>query len=189
MKEKIVAQLQESARVKLACADVLSENLTQAVEAVVATFRAGGKLFIVGNGGSAADAQHIAAELIGRFKNQLNAFPAIALTTNASILTAIGNDSGYDGVFSHQIKALANHSADILLAISTSGNSRSILQAVETAKGKKMVVIGFSGEGGALQKMVDIAMAVPSQDTQRIQEAHITLGHIMCDLVQHEMSN
>ncbi len=187
MKEEIVAQLKESARVKLAVADSLADVIAGAAKAIAEAFRAGGKLLIIGNGGSAADAQHMAAELVSRFKLERKALPALALTTDTSILSAIGNDSGFEFVFSRQVEALANHPSDILLAISTSGNSRNVLKAVTAAKRRKLQTVCLTGQGGALRTMVDFAIAVPSKDTQRIQEAHGTIGHILCGLVEQEL--
>lgn len=187
MKEEIIAQLKESARVKLAIADRLVDAIVHAAQAVAAAFRAGGKLLIIGNGGSAADAQHLAAEFVSRFKMERKALPAIALTTDTSILSAIGNDIGFDVVFSRQLEALANHESDIVLAISTSGNSVNILKAVAYAKEKKLRTIGLTRDGGKLKDAVDIAIAVPSADTQRIQEAHITVGHILCYSIEREL--
>lgn len=187
IEENVVSQLKESARLKLMLADTISAQIVEAALAVTEAFKAGGKLFIMGNGGSAADAQHLATEFISRFKIERKALPAIALTTDSSILSAIGNDVGFETVFSRQLEALANHKSDMILAISTSGNSANVLAAVVYAKGKRLRTIGLTRDGGMLKDMVDIAIAVPSQDTQRIQEAHITIGHILCDVIEQEL--
>ncbi len=187
MKEEIIAQLKESARVKVAVADSLSGVIAAAAQAVADAFSSGGKLLIMGNGGSAADAQHMAAEFVSRFKLERRALPAIALTTDSSILSAIGNDIGFDAVFARQVEALANHPRDTVLAISTSGNSRNVLRAVALAKRKGLQTIGLTGQGGALKARVDFAVVVPSKDTQRIQEAHLAIEHIICDCVERAL--
>lgn len=186
MKKAINAQMRESVRVHQALPRV-APALARAARAIAGAFRSGGKLLIMGNGGSAADAQHMAAEFVSRFKLKRRALPAIALTTDSSILSAIGNDRGFEFVFSRQVEALANHPSDILLAISTSGNSRNVLAAVALAKRKGLQTIGLTGQGGALKAQVDFAVAVPSQDTQRIQEAHLVIEHIICDCVEREL--
>lgn len=187
MKEEVITQLKESARVKLMVAERLSDSIVRAAEAIAGAFRAGGKLLIIGNGGSAADAQHIAAEFISRFKLERKALPAIALTTDSSILSAIGNDCGFELVFSRQVEALANHPADILFAISTSGASVNVLKAIATAKEKNIKTVALTKHSGPLKDMVDFPIAVPSEETQRIQEAHGTIAHIICDLVERTL--
>jgi len=148
----------------------------------------GGKLLIAGNGGSAADAQHIAAELTGRFVRERKPLPAIALHANTSALTAIGNDYGYEQVFARELSAFAGPS-DVLLAISTSGNSRNILRAIEAARSKKVAVIGLTGEsGGQMRTTCDLCLCVPSKSTARIQEMHITIGHAICELVEEALA-
>ena len=188
MRQIVVEQLNESARVKQKTAELLADAIVGAAQIIIDAYRRGGKVLLIGNGGSAADAQHIAGELVGRFKLERKALPAMALTTNTSILTALGNDYHYDIVFARKVEAFANHSADVLIAISTSGNSPNILRAVEVAKSRGISVIGFLGKGGGkLKDMVDLALIVPSDDTQRIQETHITIGHIVCDLVEQTL--
>ncbi|QQG45430.1 MAG: D-sedoheptulose 7-phosphate isomerase [Candidatus Sungiibacteriota bacterium] len=188
MKKEVIRQLQESAEVKVKSAETLADLVVQAAEMIADTYQGGGKVLIMGNGGSAADAQHIAGELVGRFRKERRALPAIALTTDTSILTALGNDYGYDLIFARQVEALANHPKDLLLAISTSGNSPNVMRAVEEGKKRNLRVIGFLGRGGGkLKDLVDCALVVPSDDTQRIQETHITLGHIICDLVERAL--
>ena len=150
---------------------------------VVETLQAGGKVLLMGNGGSAADAQHIAAELVGRFERERRGLPALALTTDTSILTAIGNDFHFDQVFSRQIEALARP-GDLVIGLSTSGNSPNVLEAVRVAKERGIKTIALAGkDGGKLSRQADIAIVVPSQNTARIQEVHITVGHIICAAV------
>lgn len=191
MRDLIVRQLKESAAVKIKTAELLSDVIARAADIIIDSYRKGGKVLLIGNGGSAADAQHIASELVsnlnpGTFVRP--ALPALALTTNTSALTAISNDHGYDTVFARKVEAFANHPSDVLVAITTSGNSPNILKAVETAKAKGLTVIGLTGRGGGrLKDMVDLALIVPSDDTQRIQEAHIAIGHIICDLVERKL--
>lgn len=150
----------------------------------ISTYQNGHKILIAGNGGSAADAQHIAGELVSRFYFDRPALPAIALTTDTSILTAIGNDYGFEYIFSRQIEANGNE-GDLFIAISTSGNSKNILTAIQAARLKKMKVIGFSGNsGGAMDKLCDLCLKVPSSETPRIQETHLLLGHLICDSIE-----
>ena len=189
MREVIIRELEESANIKRTVAQNLSDIIADAARIILKAYKAGRKVLLIGNGGSAADAQHIAAELVGRFKLERSGLPAIALTTNTSTLTALANDYGYDSVFSRQVEALANDK-DVLIAITTSGTSPNILKAVETAHSKGVVVIALTGKnGGKLKGMADLAIAVPSDNTPRIQEAHITIGHIICHLVEKELFN
>jgi len=147
----------------------------------------GKKVLIAGNGGSAADAQHIAAELVGRFQMNRGAFPAIALTTDTSILTAVGNDFGFDQIFVRQVEALKNP-GDIFIGISTSGNSRNLIKTVELCRDESIKSIGFLGNGGGeLGRLVDLPIVVNSMNTARIQEAHITISHILCELVENSI--
>ena len=187
MREVVIRELEESANIKRIMAQNLADVIADAARIILNVYRAGGKVLLVGNGGSAADAQHIAAELVGRFKLERVGLPAIALTTNTSSLTALANDYGYDTVFSRQLEALASDK-DVLIAITTSGTSTNILKAVEMARSKGLVVIALTGEnGGKLKDMADSTIVVPSNDTARIQEAHITIGHIICHLVEKEL--
>lgn len=143
----------------------------------------GGKILLCGNGGSAADAQHIAAELVGRFSHARRGLPAIALTTDSSALTAIGNDFGFEQVFARQVEALARE-GDVLIGISTSGNSRNVIEAVKVARNMGVTTIGLlGGGGGVLKDLVDHVLIVPSHDTPRIQECHILIGHIWCAMI------
>jgi phosphoheptose isomerase len=160
-----------------------------AAAAVVDAMRSGGKLMLCGNGGSAADCQHIAAELVSTLNHQFprQGFPAIALTTDSSIITASANDFGYDGIFERQAQALGR-AGDVLAAITTSGNSTNVLRAVRYASAHGMRTIGLTGSpGGDLAGLVEIAICVPSSCTQHIQETHITIGHILCDLVEQAL--
>lgn len=166
----------------------MASEVAKAVEMIRASLAAGGKLLIAGNGGSAADAQHIAAELTGRFVRERKPLPALALHANSSALTAIGNDYGYEHVFARELAAHARP-GDVLLAISTSGGSKNILRAIEEAREKKVAVIGMTGEsGGAMRTACDLCLCVPSKSTARIQEMHIMIGHTICELVEEGMT-
>ena len=161
----------------------LEADIKKACEAAVATLKAGGKILLCGNGGSAADAQHIAAELTGRYKTERGALAGIALTTDTSALTAIGNDYGYEFVFSRQLEALGRE-GDLLIAISTSGNSGNVVKALELAQKIGIKTIGLSGRtGGAMNELCELNLVVPSNDTPRIQEMHIMIGHIICQAI------
>ncbi|MBU7583983.1 MAG: D-sedoheptulose 7-phosphate isomerase [Nostoc sp. TH1S01] len=163
-------------------ANYLSE-IEEIATVVVNTLKAGKKVLLMGNGGSAGDAQHIAAELVGRFSKERRGLPAIALTTDTSILTSIGNDYGYENIFSRQIEALAN-SDDFVVGISTSGNSNNVLQALKIAKNIGCKTAALLGkDGGEIKNIVDLPLIVPSANTARIQEAHILIGHIVCEIV------
>ncbi|MFH1772332.1 MAG: D-sedoheptulose 7-phosphate isomerase [Candidatus Omnitrophota bacterium] len=151
------------------------------------SLRKNGKIIFAGNGGSASDSQHLAAELVGRFKENRNALGALALSVNTSILTAVGNDFGFEEIFSRQIEALASTN-DAFMAISTSGNSQNLINAVKKAKEMKVVTIGLLGKnGGKLKSLVDTALVVDCDDTPRIQEIHITIGHILCEIVEYQL--
>ncbi|MCG2676591.1 D-sedoheptulose 7-phosphate isomerase [bacterium] len=165
----------------------LAEEIAEASQWVIECFGRGGKVLLFGNGGSAADAQHIATELVCRFQKERKALPALALSTNSSLVTAQTNDLGFKTVFSRQIEAWAKK-GDIAIAISTSGNSPNILEGVKKAKELGMRTIGFIGKGGGeLKNLVDLPLIVPSDDVPRIQEVHITIGHIICHLVEKEL--
>lgn len=165
----------------------LHAQLVEAVGLCVGALRAGRKLLFAGNGGSAADAQHWAGELVSRFYYDRPGLSAIALTTDTSILTAIGNDYGYDYVFARQVEALGQQ-GDVLIAISTSGNSRNIVRAIDAARERHMAVIGFTGQGGGhMAGACDLCFRVPSGETPRIQEGHEALGHMLCALIETEM--
>ena len=165
----------------------LRELIDRAVALSTEALRRGNKLLFAGNGGSAADAQHWAGELVSRFYFDRPGLPAIALTTDTSILTAIGNDYGYDYVFARQVEALGKP-GDVLYAISTSGNSANILRAVDAAKKAQVEVIGFTGQsGGKLAPLCDLCFCIPSKETPRIQEGHEFLGHLLCSLIEHDI--
>ncbi len=173
-----------SIQTKRAFFECHAEDVARAAEMIIACIRAGGKLLIFGNGGSAADAQHIAAELMNRLNYNRPPIAAIALTTDTSILTAVGNDSDFRQLFERQVYALGR-AGDIALAISTSGNSPNVLRAVLAARELDMKTIALSGRnGGELARMTDLALTVEDQSTQRIQETHITIAHILCELVE-----
>ena len=183
MKEEIVQVFQESADLKLRFIQQNVEVLRQVVKIVVAAFKAGNKVLLFGNGGSAADAQHIAAEFINRFLIERPPLPAIALTTDTSILTSISNDYGYADSFSKQIKALGKE-GDVAIGISTSGSAANVLKAVKVAREMGLKTVGLTGmDGGELAKIVDLAIIVNSQVIPRIQEVHITIGHVLCEMV------
>lgn len=160
--------------------------IDEVAQVCVAAYRAGKKIVIAGNGGSAADAQHIAAELVARFEFDRPALPSIALTTDTSALTAIGNDYGYEFLFARQIHANTVE-GDIFIGISTSGNSKNILKAMEAAKEKGVVNIGLCGAGGKITELADYVISVPSTCTARIQESHIVIGHILCGVIESEL--
>jgi D-sedoheptulose 7-phosphate isomerase len=185
---EIAKRLEESAQVKLAIAKSQVGEIESIARLTIAAYKRGGKVVLFGNGGSAADAQHIACELVGRFKLDRQALAAIALTTDTSVLTAVANDCGYEMVFSRQVEALVDKK-DVVIGISTSGDSPNVIEAIKVAKTKGAKTIGLTGgNGGKLAQVVDLALIVPSDSTPRIQEAHITIGHIVCELVERELS-
>jgi D-sedoheptulose 7-phosphate isomerase len=162
----------------------LAPAIAEVAEVFVEAFRSGRKLLVMGNGGSAADAQHLAAEIVGRFLRERKALPAIALSTDTSILTAVGNDYGFDSVFRRQVEALAEQ-GDVVVGISTSGSSPNVLSALRRARELGCRTVGLLGrDGGEIRGLVDSDLTVPGQDTPRIQEAHITIIHILCELVE-----
>jgi D-sedoheptulose 7-phosphate isomerase len=182
--EEIRRQLEESARVKRSFSDELIGRIAQFTEKSAAALRSGGKLVFFGNGGSAADAQHLAAELVVRLRTERPGLAALALATNPSVLTAAGNDYGFERIFSRQIESLVAKQ-DILVALSTSGNSPNVIRGVEAGRARGAYLVAFTGEtGGQLAGKVDLLLNVPSQDAQRIQECHITMGHIACSLIE-----
>jgi len=189
-KSKFIKEsLNESANLKRQILESCEQDILRAVDLLVNAFKNGKKLLLVGNGGSAADCQHIATELMIRLSHHIKrpALPAIALTTDTSNLTAGGNDIGYENVFARNVEGLGNE-GDVLWAISTSGNSPNIIKAIEMAKIKKMFVLGLTGlTGGKMNNLCDVLIKVPSENTQRIQEGHLTIEHIICELVELEL--
>ncbi len=184
MEEIVREKLKESADIKL---KLDAGIIVRIANAIIETYKKGGKVLLFGNGGSAADAQHIAAELVGKYKLVRDPLPAIALTVNTSILTACANDFGYEHVFAKQVQAHAEKN-DVVIGISTSGTSPNVLEGIKAAKDKGCVTVGFSGERKVgLGEMVDLWLQVPTSDTPRIQESHITAGHIICGLVEKEL--
>src|SRR5215208_3278830 len=179
--------IRESIEVQAQLLEEHVSTITRLAELLVSTLRAGGKLVLFGNGGSAADAQHVAAELINRFLLDREALAAIALSTDSSILTAIGNDSHFDQIFSRQVRALVQR-GDVAVGISTSGNSPNIINGIVAAKEKGAVTVGFTGRsGGRLKDLVDTCCHVSSESTARIQEAQITIWHALCEVIEREM--
>jgi D-sedoheptulose 7-phosphate isomerase len=188
-KKFINDSLIESSETKIKIQKECFNEILSAVEIITNAYKNNKKLLLCGNGGSAADCQHIATELMIRLSHHINrpALPAIALTTDSSNLSAGGNDIGFENVFARNVEGLGNE-GDVLLAISTSGNSPNILKAVDKAKEQKMSVIGLlGGSGGKLKDKVDLTVIIPSANTQRIQEGHITVAHIICELVEEEL--
>ena len=181
-------QLAESAETKKKMFEACSGDIIKAVDAIIHCYNNNGKVLLCGNGGSAADSQHIATELVIRMINpNRRSLAAIALTTDSSMITAGGNDIGFDNIFARQVEGLGN-AGDVLIAISTSGKSENVNRAITEAKKKKITVIGFLGKGGGPSKeLCDIPIIIPSNDTQRIQEGHITVAHILCGIVENEM--
>ncbi len=184
---EIVQHMDAHLRVITEVKETLAGPITESAKRLAGVLRAGGKLLVMGNGGSAADAQHLAAELVGRFLIERRALPAIALTTDTSILTAVGNDYGFDEVFSRQVEALGA-AGDLVLGISTSGNSQNVINGLAMARQKGCSTIGLLGlDGGAIAGMVDLSLTIPTNETPRIQEAHQLIIHILCDLVEKEL--
>jgi D-sedoheptulose 7-phosphate isomerase len=183
MEDHIIKIFKESNRVKEAFVNENLSRLVSVVQVIITALKAGNKILIFGNGGSAADAQHLAAEFINRFVIERPPLPAIALTTDSSVLTSIGNDYDFSEIFSKQIRAIGQ-AGDIAWGISTSGNSSNVLKGLEVAKKMGLVTVAFTGkDGGSIAKIADFAVNVSSTVTARIQEAHITAGHAICDLV------
>jgi D-sedoheptulose 7-phosphate isomerase len=184
MNETIRKHLEGHQQVMQRVGAELPAVIAAAGELLVHSLAAGGKLLVMGNGGSAADAQHFAAELVGRYRRERNPLPAIALTTDTSILTAVGNDYGYEMIFRRQVEALAK-TGDVVCGISTSGNSANVMQALEAARQKGCRTLVLTGDrGGAMVTLADVAVVVPSDQTPHIQEVHLAIIHILCDLVE-----
>jgi len=187
IRERVEEALAASAFVKLLLVQRCVPQIETIAKELIRALRAGRRVFLIGNGGSAADAQHIAGELEGRFKRNRRALPALALTTNTSTLTALGNDLGYEHTFSRLIEAHVRK-GDVLIAISTSGQSPNVLEAVKRARKIGAVTVGFTNDsGGKLRHLVDHCLQVPSTDTQRVQECHIAVGHAVCEAVEEAL--
>ena len=190
LEQRIQQQFFDSADLKYAAAEILTRPIAQAAQAILGAITSGGKVLACGNGGSAGDAQHFAAEFVGRFERERPGLAALSLATDTSILTAVANDYAYDQVFSKQVQALG-HPGDVLLAISTSGNSTSILNAIDAAHEKEMTVIALTGKGGgkvgAQLAETDVHICVPHQRTARIQEVHLLVIHCLCDAVDVQL--
>ncbi len=184
MQQFVSAQLSEHTMLFQRIESEMTSQIASLAERLIETFKIGNKLLIMGNGGSAADAQHFAAEIVSRFRIERPALPAIALSTDTSIITAIGNDYGFDRIFSRQIEALAAP-GDAVIGISTSGNSPNIQKGLEVARQAGCSTIGLLGkDGGTIKAVCDISLIIPSNDTPRVQEGHITVIHILCDLIE-----
>jgi D-sedoheptulose 7-phosphate isomerase len=181
----VITSLRSSAELKRQTADRCADSILRAGRLIAGTFADGGKVLLCGNGGSAADCQHMAAELVSRFRREVErpALPALALTTDTSFLTAYTNDCGYEGVFERQVEAFGRP-GDVLIGISTSGSSANVVRAIKFAAQRGMRTIALAGGGGSLAELVDVAISVPSTDTQHIQETHLVIEHILCDLVE-----
>ena len=188
LRDRAEAYLRESAELKREVAEKCLDSILSAVNVLVDAFRSGGKILLCGNGGSAADCQHLAAEFVGVLRKEFKrpGLPAIALTTDTSFLTAYTNDWGFDGVFEHQVRALARP-GDVLIGISTSGNSANVIRAVEAAQSLGIRSVILAGAGGHLSTIGDVVIAVPSADTQHIQEAHLAIEHLICELVERQL--
>ena len=184
MEERIRAIIRESEELH-GRISALAPRIGQAAELVTGALSRGGKVMFAGNGGSASDAQHLAAEFVNRFQRERGPMAGLALTTDTSVLTSIANDYSFEEIFSKQVSALGRQ-GDVLVGISTSGSSKNIVRALEEAKSMGIVTIGLTGEGGVIKDLADCAIAVPSGRTARVQELHILIGHILCELVEEE---
>lgn len=187
MRERIKDILLESIQVKEEILRNQIDSICQIAQLMIDCLRKGGKVIVFGNGGSASDSQHIAAELVGRFKKDRSALAGIALTTNTAILTSLANDYGYDVVFSRQLEAIGKKN-DVAVAISTSGKARNVSLGIKQAKKMGIKTVALSGgDGGEIVKLADVSLLVPSKITARIQEAHITIAHIICEMIEQEL--
>jgi D-sedoheptulose 7-phosphate isomerase len=186
MQNRIIAELKESIETKQAVMKSLAPQIEKAARVMIGALKNGNKILFFGNGGSAADSQHLAAELISRFQMERKSLPVIALTTDTSIITAIGNDYSFDNIFARQIEGLTQK-GDIAFGLSTSGNSKNVVAGLEKAKQLGCQTIGLVGSGGRIAEIADIVIAIPSKNTPRIQECHITIGHILCSLIEQEL--
>jgi D-sedoheptulose 7-phosphate isomerase len=186
MRDVILNILEAGITAKRSCVEANLDNIITAADMLTACMTAGGKVLLFGNGGSAADSQHLAAEFVNRFQIERPPLAAMALTTDTSILTSIGNDYHFDDIYSKQIIALGKKE-DIAWGLSTSGNSPNVIKAVKAAQKLGMSTIGMTGRGGELAKYADLVFSVPSDTTARVQETHITLGHILCELLERKL--
>lgn len=187
MRDRIKDILLENIRIKEDLLRSAVDPIMEIAELFVACMRKGGKVILFGNGGSASDSQHIAAELVGRFLKDRSALPAIALTANSSIITSLANDYGYEVVFAKQLEALGQKN-DVAVGISTSGKARNVAAGLRQARKMGLKTVAFTGgDGGELVKLADLSLVVPSSVTARVQEAHITVGHVICELVEREL--
>ncbi len=183
MLEKIISAFKESAEVKLAFVELYKDQIYQVGSIMATALKDGNKILLFGNGGSAADAQHIAAEIVGRYKKERKGLPAIALTTDTSILTAVGNDYGFETIFERQIEALCLP-GDVAIGITTSGNSENVVRGLRKAHDLGATTVAFTGRnGGKVAQIAHYTFVVPSYETPRIQECHITLGHVLCEII------
>jgi D-sedoheptulose 7-phosphate isomerase len=189
MVDLITERFRESSELKLRVADEFAPLVEEAVREVVRRLGAGGTIYLCGNGGSAADAQHLAGELAGRFYLERDALAAVALGANVSTLTAVANDYSFDEAFSRPLSGLAR-AGDVLIGLSTSGDSTNVVMALRVGREKGLYCIGLTGaDGGSMRALCDVCFCVPSQDTPRVQEVHITVGHIMCELIEARMAS
>jgi len=183
MVERIISAFKESAEVKLAFVELYKDQIYEVGSIMATALKEGNKILIFGNGGSAADAQHIAAEIVGRYKRERRGLPAIALTTDTSILTAVGNDYGFETVFERQVEALCTP-GDVVVGITTSGNSENVIRGLRKAHDLGATTVALTGRnGGKVAQIAHYTFIVPSYDTPRIQECHITLGHVLCEII------
>ncbi len=183
MVDKVVRAFRESAETKLAFVEIYKDRILEVAGIMATAVKGGNKILLFGNGGSAADAQHIAAEIIGRFKKERGPLPAIALTTDTSVLTALGNDYGFETVFERQVEALCTP-GDVVIGITTSGTSENVIRGIKKAHDLGATTVAFTGRnGGKVAEVAHYAFIVPSYETPRIQECHITLGHVLCELM------
>ncbi len=188
MKDLIAKDIRDGIAVKQALINDHLPLIEKAAHALIDCLKNGKKILFFGNGGSASDSQHMAAEFVGRYEKERRALPAIALTTDTSILTAVGNDYGFDRVFERQIAALGAR-GDVAFAISTSGNSKNVILGIQKARELGLYTIGLTGRGGgAMHSLVDLSLVVPSQKTSRVQECHIMIGHILCERIDEALS-
>ncbi len=188
MEDTVRQRLTETSAVLERVAEEMGPQITEAARRCLECLRAGGKILLCGNGGSASQAQHLAGELVGRFRRERRGLPALALTADSAILTAVGNDYGFEEVFRRQVEALACP-GDVLIALSTSGNAPNVLRAVEEARARQVYTIGLTGQpGGRLAQAADLCLCVPHRQTSTVQEAHLAIGHLLCELIEAGMT-